>query len=153
MSINTSYYANLQSTIDNIPVPDVAFLDSLSPDDLQAASDQFTEDMTKIGNTCNQALTGVTDKACAQLALILPVLTIPTDPLAVLSYLSDIAAVFQKPYDDLLATVTDMIPVSTVVSLDYATKITEVTNAFAAVTSVPIPPIPTAPTVDAVSAC
>jgi len=153
MGINTAYYDNLQSTIDSIPVPSVAFLDSLSPTELNDASAGFTDQMTKIGNTCNQALTGVTDKACDQLDLLLPVISPPVDPQDVLTYLADIAAIFQKPYDDLLATVTDMIPVSTVLALDYSTKITEVQDAFAAVTSVPIPPIPSAPSVAAVTAC
>ncbi len=160
--MNVQYYDNLLSAIDSVPVPDPVALSTMSEDALTEVSEGYTNKLTSLGNTSNQALTGVTGKACEQLALIEPILTIPTDPNKILQYLSKLVDVFKKPYDDIIAENTVLIPTSITIGAGLSSKLSNINSAIAEAQALRdanplLPPftipIPTAPAVIPVTLC
>ncbi len=160
--MNVQYYDNLLSAIDTVPIPDPVALSTMSEDALTNISEGYTNKLTALGNTSNQALTGVTGKACEQLALIAPILELPTDPEEILTYLSKLVAIFKKPYDDIIAENTALIPTSIVISTGLVSKLSSINSAIAEAQALRdanplLPPftipIPTAPSVELVTLC
>ena len=160
--MNTEYYENLRAAIDSVPVPDVDAMANMSSEALSEVSNLITEKLTSLSNTCNQALSGVTEKACDQLKLLAPLISPPSEIEDVISWLSDLADIIKKPYDDILGEITELIPMAITISTELAAKLSEINSAMekaqALIDSDPsihsfVIPLPTAPTVELIADC